>query len=694
MNFLAPLFFLGALAIVGPILLHLIRKTTRNVTPFSTLMFLQETPPRITKRSRLENLALLILRCLALLLLAAAFARPFFRESSRTLLAPQAAGRRLVLVIDTSASMRRGDLWTQAKAKAEKLVEATTPDDWVALVAFDGSARDTLSFEDWRKAPASERKVLAQQRLGALQPGYGESRIDTALLHAAELLEQPGTTDVPVQREIVLISDLQEGARLERLQGFTWPTGVAVRLRPIAAASGGNAGIAWLPDTSEDTAPQTAAPGIRVRVTTTADSTREQYEVRWAGPAAVNSAPTPVYVPAGKARIVRMPMPPPGADRLVLSGDGFDFDNTAFVLPPHPEHVPVLYLGTEPETDPAGLLYYVRRAFPPTTQQVVDLTPHRTNDPLPGFQLQQARLAIIGSGAGEVAVQSLREFVASGHTAIVPLVNADSAKLLGTLLKVEPPAVTEANVRDYAMLSRIDFQHPLLAPFADPRFSDFSKIHFWHHRTLDLTSLPGAKAVAEFDDGSPALVQVEVERGSVLVFTSTWRPADSQLALSSKFLPLLQSILDHSGTRPITRTQYTVGDEIPLPEGPAKLSIAKPDGKVVEAAPGTKFCQADQPGIYRIQPGTDSFVVNLAPEEWRTLPLSAERFSSLGVPIAQETLSPAEAARRDARTQAAELENRQKLWRWGILACVVCVLAETVVASGLVRRPATASPTA
>ncbi|MEZ0258996.1 MAG: BatA domain-containing protein, partial [Chthoniobacter sp.] len=48
MNFLAPLFALGALAVIGPILFHLIRRTTREKTPFSTLMFLEPSPPRIT----------------------------------------------------------------------------------------------------------------------------------------------------------------------------------------------------------------------------------------------------------------------------------------------------------------------------------------------------------------------------------------------------------------------------------------------------------------------------------------------------------------------------------------------------------------------------------------------------------------------------------------------------------------------
>ena len=66
MNFLAPLFLLGGLAIAGPIIYHLVRRTTRDKTLFSSLMFLLPSPPRLSKRHRLEHILLLILRCAAL----------------------------------------------------------------------------------------------------------------------------------------------------------------------------------------------------------------------------------------------------------------------------------------------------------------------------------------------------------------------------------------------------------------------------------------------------------------------------------------------------------------------------------------------------------------------------------------------------------------------------------------------------
>ena len=109
MSFLAPLFLLGGLAILGPVLFHLIRRTTRERMRFSSLLFLQPVPPRLTKRSRIEHWLLLLLRAAALALLALAFARPWVRSSVMKP-PPAEAPRRVVVLVDRSASMRRNGL--------------------------------------------------------------------------------------------------------------------------------------------------------------------------------------------------------------------------------------------------------------------------------------------------------------------------------------------------------------------------------------------------------------------------------------------------------------------------------------------------------------------------------------------------------------------------------------------------------
>ena len=61
MSFLTPLYILGVLAVAAPIVFHLIRRTPKGEVPFSSLMFLSPTPPRLTRRSRLDHWLLLLL---------------------------------------------------------------------------------------------------------------------------------------------------------------------------------------------------------------------------------------------------------------------------------------------------------------------------------------------------------------------------------------------------------------------------------------------------------------------------------------------------------------------------------------------------------------------------------------------------------------------------------------------------------
>ena len=148
MSFLTPLFMLGALAVAGPLIFHLIRRTTRERTVFSSLMFLRPTPPRLTHRSRLEHLLLLLLRCLALALLALGFARPFLRRTAPTDATPGQA-RRIAVLVDESASMRRAGLWPEARARVEAVLRKTTPADQVAVYTFGRQVSPLVSFEEW-----------------------------------------------------------------------------------------------------------------------------------------------------------------------------------------------------------------------------------------------------------------------------------------------------------------------------------------------------------------------------------------------------------------------------------------------------------------------------------------------------------------------------------------------------------------
>ena len=56
MNFLTPLYLAGLAAVAIPVMLHLIRRQTRDNQVFSSLMFLSPSPPRVNRRSVLFEL--------------------------------------------------------------------------------------------------------------------------------------------------------------------------------------------------------------------------------------------------------------------------------------------------------------------------------------------------------------------------------------------------------------------------------------------------------------------------------------------------------------------------------------------------------------------------------------------------------------------------------------------------------------
>ena len=162
MSLLAPFYVLGALAVGLPLLFHLIQQRTRRDHAFSSLLFLDPTPPRLTRRSRLNDILLFLLRAAVVVLLAFAFARPLLRSFRAT--HPSVTGQRVVLLLDTSASMRREGLWTQAKDAARRVIEQMDPSDRLAVLAFDAKVRPVLSFGAMEQVPIGQRTGLAVRR--------------------------------------------------------------------------------------------------------------------------------------------------------------------------------------------------------------------------------------------------------------------------------------------------------------------------------------------------------------------------------------------------------------------------------------------------------------------------------------------------------------------------------------------------
>ena len=687
MSFLAPLFLLGAAAVALPVIFHLIRRTTREKKVFSSLLFLTATPPRLTRRSKLEHLLLLATRCLVIILLALGFSRPFLKKPYAA--EPPAVAQRIALLVDTSASMRRPNLWAEAKQKAESLMQKAGPLDKVAVYSFDRDLKELVGFEEWNSAPAGERVSRAIQKLSDISPGWSETRLAGVLTSAAELLNESRENQVIGSTKLVVISDLQQGSQHEALQGYVWPKGVEIDFQIVKPQHSGNASMQLLSDSENVSNPNGA---VRVRVSNSADSKREQFKIGWAATARKGfiGPAQEIYVPAGQSRILTLSRPPASAlslDHLVLEGDGEDFDNNLYLAHPSVVQVQILYFGNDSGADSKKPLFFLERAFQESGEQMVHITPHSPAGPLAAKELQNANLFIIASGLPADTAQVLFEQLKSGRTALVSLQSPADASGLARLLGLEQVHLEEANPGSYAMLGEIDFQHPLFLPFAEPKFSDFTKIHFWKYRKLAPETIPGARAIAKFDNGDPALLDIPVGKGRLLLLTCGWQPEESQLALSTKFVPLLYAVLEESGVPSAEPAQYKIDDVVAVKS--SQSTIVLPDGSRKELAAGsTNFSDTVMPGVYTITSENPprTFAVNVAPSESRTAPLSAEELERLGVPLSRGEQARAIDVGRKVVWHNAELENRQKMWRWLLAVTLLVVLFETWLAGRTGRK--------
>jgi hypothetical protein len=655
LSFLFPLYLLGALAIAAPILLHLRKRPPKEHVPFSSHLFLEKTPERLTRRTRLDRWLLLALRCLAIILLALAFCRPFFRSLS--LPGEEDAHARVMILIDRSASMQREDLWEKAKRTAREEIARFDGSDDLAVAFFDESLDLAANFALWGTMGKNAR-TAAFDELPA-EAGWLGSDLGAAMMQSAELLLAEDADKPVSRRELIVISDFQEGASRDLLQSGAWPEEVSVRAIPLATETPGNLSLNLAATPARANVEEEEV--YRVRIRNAADSDNAEATMRWKG---FPETSMPTTVAPGTSRILTSAPRPAGATRgiLEITGDAHTFDNEIYVSPVSARPLRVLLLSEEGVSDEAGSpLFYLRRALQPTP----------TLEPIVSAagSLSEAQLAeneviiVTGTWAGDTATR-LQAFAREGGLVIaIPSAKA-SSDALANLTGEADWTLSEAEGKDYALLADLDFDHPVLQPFARARIRDFTKVRFWKHRVLaGVEPGPETKVIATFDGESPALVEQTIGSGAAFLFLSGWEPSESQLALSSKFVPLLFSIFEHTGFSIRSVATLYVGE--------------------------TEY---GKPGFYETPEDERSQLkaVNLAPNEGITESFDpASVFPDWGIPlidlseeVAREQLTETQLA----RLESVEKEDNQKLWKWIILVVLLLLIIESWIAGSPLKR--------
>ncbi len=685
----------------------------------SSLMFLDPTPPRLTRQSSIDQWLLLFLRATAIALLAFAFTRPYWnvpadRDANRI-------GSQRMLLIDTSASMRREGIWKAAVQRAEQIIRQSGPTDAISVYQFDSTLRPLVAIDSALQTPAAQRQQQAVAALQGVTPTWLHTDLGLSLLTAADLLltDWDSSSDSnATSSEIVVVTDFQNGSLVERLAEYAWPASCKVRIERVESVVKGNARATLLSaDDSESRsrlpsgtesksrlssgttdAPQANdAEKLRVRVVNSSNSASDALRLLWLDEQLrpIVKSGTACQVPSGSSLTVRITAPPKGAIALQLEGDGSDFDNRYYMSRSEPIQSRLLCIEDASRTPDESLGYFLRQLPMSDAARTVTFQSREpaSRDPWPS--MENTPLIVASHDLSSSDLDGLATYLDQGGNLLwvwdssAPTESGDSKSKsfnytlgLEKLSGMSDSKVSEANVRQYAMLESIDFKHPLFADLSDSKFNDFSKIRFWKHRRLESQQLDAWRVLAKFDDGSPALISKEQGAGKIWILLAGWQPLESQLALSTKFVPFISGLFRTAAPVIQDPSSYRVGMSLEIPGYHRILDPSgnevKGDGLVEKA---DKLIVFSEPGIYRriVPDGTESLLaVNLVESESNTSVGGLERLEKLGVVMTdRKPTIKDDASRRQLR--AVELESQQGWWRWVIVGVIGVVGLESLL---------------
>ncbi|APZ95779.1 BatA domain-containing protein [Fuerstiella marisgermanici] len=713
MDFLTPIFAaVGVAAATIPVVLHMLRRAPTQDMPFSIVRFLKPSQPKLTKRSNIEHWPLMLLRILALVLIGLAFARPFLREVI-PLDAAEGEVQSVTILIDKSASMRREGIYDQVQETLRESIDELNDEDLLSVMTFSESPATLVSRDKWATATQDERAAMVQNVIDSYEPDWLSTNTGSAMRAAADELAAESKELLNVtSRRLVLITDFQRGSNLDELKSGEWPATVEVQLKTVEPTKKGNAGVTFVKDRRADR--------TRVRIASAGDSVQQEFQLQPfdASGAAVGES-MKVTVAPGQRRTIILPALDPAASKSVagveLKGDDHPFDNVIDLPELESPVVKVAHIGPATLNDPESMRYYLQRVLDGNVERDVKLIDLMKEDgvvlPVPADVKLVVATAVVPDGL----LDSLSAFLDRSGTLLMAPPSIDAVLSVKTFLPSNFE-VKEADVDEYAMLSQIDFDHPLFSTFSDARFADFSSIRFWQHRNLVFNEEERQKGewtvVAKFDSGVPAIAELpHGDNGRVILLATGWHPADSQWALSTRFAPLLTRILSLASPAQKDQVIQTVGDVI----RPGQLvssddwSISFPNGTETTAAAvsaaaaeGSTSSEStvvlNEPGRYTITGKADdgeynvSLIAGLGAAESRTemLPIGQLQVLGIGVePASGEQLAMNAGDSDDAppgQLSANELEKQQKWWRWLLLSGLGCLLLESLWASAIERR--------
>jgi hypothetical protein len=711
--FAAPIMLLGIVAVALPILAHLMNRRTRQRLVFPTIRLLTQSRATQSSLYRIRRWVLLALRCLAVVMVALAFAMPSC--------APKAApdrddakaqsGASVVLLLDVSASLARDvdgvNLVNTMRAVAQRTLSTLLPGEDRANIIYAGARPRTAMPHQKGQMSLSANLDAVRDDLNSLAATQERADLPAAIALAGDMLK-----NAPGQKRLVIVSDMQQSNWRDVSLGgdaaTLLPPGTVITVLPLE--TGKPANIALSDVRAEPLKAIVNQPALLIAKATNHTGAAKEITVT----ATLDGQPIgakAVQLNAGESRDVAFDaaITTPGRHRVEFSlgDDAFTADNRAYLAVTAVQRVPIFIVGDDNPGELGTASYFLSRALSPRGDagDLLEVR-HMTSADLAAADLAGAEAVFLSQVnlLMPEAARALVEYLRRGGGVVFFM--GDRARLntgglaqagLELTLAREGSGGRLDNVtswlptthRDLAATGAVlritegEWGSELLSEFDEQSRAALAQIRF--HKVWEVSDLnPAAKVLLTFSDKTPALSILPVGEGRLVTVNFSPALTATDFGKYGSFVAFTHSLARYVRPKRDWRSQATVGQPIlasaavPVGEGPGRFLVEGPAGKTFTpdlSRIGTRMAiavdRAPAAGFYRVlrndQPVGD-VALNLDPRESDLRALAAaeitEQLKTAGTTV-------------EVKGQSAEgdiLDVRgQPLWHWFVLLAMVMI---------------------
>jgi len=669
MQFVYPLFLLGALSLAIPIILHLFYFRRFKKVYFTNVRFLREVKEETSARSRLRNLLALLMRLLALLALTLAFAQPFFPGNSSQ---PQGV-RAVSIYLDNSFSMsslsKDVPLLEQGRTRAREIVRSFSPDDQFQVITNDFSGR--------------QQRLLSQAdaltAIDAIQIGPDSRRLTQVL----ERQKQALTNSRSAHHIVYQISDFQRS--IADIQGFSDST-MELNLLPLRAVQERNVSIdsIWF-DAPVQMLNQTNPVFVRIRNHGKETAENIRLSLDFDG----QTKPVGVLsIPPGSTitDTLNMTILKTGWQEATLSLTDYpvQFDDHYYFSFPVAERIKTLLIqeGTTNQYLQTAIQGFPR--FELQTQSSQQLNYSRFSD----YQLIiLADLTSYSTGLAD----ELQRYIRQGGNVLLFPGPVDNPANLQAFLKTFPTDLPTGFEKSSRQVSELNAEAFVFKDVFE-RKPDNIRLPLATGSYRLARSTAGAEPLLTFRDGSAFLSAYSFDKGHFYLCAAPLAETYSNLVQSGEiFIPMLYRMAVSSGN--VQRLAYTIGQDEQLEaqrQGTESEKAYTLKGQQGEFIPEQRLAgnaiflgvndQIKEAGHYRLYltPGQTlhTFSFNFDRKESNPECVDAGELSDRAGAQARVMETANETV------LAAKIQEQGKgaaLWKWGILLALLFLLSEILI---------------